>query len=297
MQLTGKHKKVDTIQSARRHVDKTGTTTSGRTRWVTNAYRWLHRRSVITQLLSSSSAMLIGSGEAQSATLSAPKVIDRAWASFGGGPSDLVFPEIFLGDWDVESVLVNVELPLGEERVPNVAQVRRAQQEDLNNVIRYHVRFIRNNTGEVVMDRKFNTGSLLSKYLDLNHQDLCNRILWELESPSTTQVSLPGGLRISTNVLRRSEEYLKQDLLETSEFIQQLFDDPKSQEVRLKYSQTYMKYRWRQASDPEDKKPLIVATQVISDYLSPYDKKAADLASLGRPITLYHYQLSFRKDS
>ena len=145
------------------------------------------------------------------------------------------------------------------------------------------------------MDRKFNTGSLLSKYLDLNDQELCDRIIWEVESPGTTLVSLPGGLRISTNVLRRSEEYLKQDLLETSEFIQQLFDDPKSQEVRLKYSQTYMKYRWRQAYGPNDQKPLIVATQVISDYLSPYDRKATDLASLGRPVTLYHYQLSFRK--
>jgi hypothetical protein len=241
--------------------------------------------------------MLVGAGEAQSATLSAPKVIDRAWASFGGGPSDLIFPENFLGNWNVESVLVNVEFPLGEERIPNVAQVRRAQQEDLDNIVRYHVRFIRNNAGEVVMDRKFNTGSLLSKYLDLSDQELCDRILWELESPSTTQVSLPGGLRVSTNVLRRSEEYLQKDLLETSEFIQQLFDDPKSQEIRLKYSQTYMKYRWRPASGPEDKKPLIVATQVISDYLSPYDSKATDVASLGRPITLYHYQLSFRKDS
>ena len=242
--------------------------------------------------------MLIGSGEAQSAALlSAPKLMDRAWASLGGGPSDLIFPEIFLGNWNVESVLVNVELPFGEERVPNVAQVRRAQQEDLNNIVRYHVRFIKNKAGEVVMDRKFNTGSLLSKYVDLSDQELCDRILWELESPSTTQVSLPGGLRVSTNVLRRSEEYLQKDLLETSEFIQQVFDDPKSQEVRLKYSQTYMKYRWRQASGPDDRKPLIVATQVISDYLSPYDSKATDLASLGRPITLYHYQLSFWKDS
>lgn len=295
MQISGRHMKTETIQTTCRLVDQSASTTSGRTRWVTMASRWLHRRSMIAQLFSSSSAMLIGLGEAQSATLSAPKVIDRALASFGGGPSDLIFPENFLGDWRVESVLVNVELPLGEERVPNVAQVRRAQQEDLNNIIRYHVRFVRNNTGEVVMDRKFNTGSLLSKYLDLNDQELCDRIIWEVESPGTTQVSLPGGLRISTNVLRRSEEYLKQDLLETSEFIQQLFDDPKSQEVRLKYSQTYMKYRWRQAYGPNDQKPLIVATQVISDYLSPYDRKATDLASLGRPVTLYHYQLSFRK--
>lgn len=39
----------------------------------------------------------------------------------GGGPSDLVFPEQFLGRWEVESVLTNVELPLGPEFVPDMA--------------------------------------------------------------------------------------------------------------------------------------------------------------------------------
>lgn len=61
-----------------------------------------------------------------------------------------------------------------------------------------------------------------------------NHPIWELRSPrpSTTQVTLPGGLPVSTNVLHRSEEYLQKDLLETSEYTQQLLYDTKSQKVR-----------------------------------------------------------------
>ena len=101
-------------------------------------------------------------------------------------PSDLTFPDSWLGTWDVRSVLVKVghaglllhrllqprvqsaccqaltpaptqtghvlpnpdllvlpapqvDLPMGESMVPNLAVVQRAQREDLNTEVRYQV--------------------------------------------------------------------------------------------------------------------------------------------------------------
>lgn len=47
--------------------------------------------------------------------------VDKAWEAMGGGPADLVFPEVFAepGVWDVESTLVSVDTPLGLEFVPD----------------------------------------------------------------------------------------------------------------------------------------------------------------------------------
>lgn len=48
-----------------------------------------------------------------------PPALDRAWEAVGGGPSDLYFPEEFLGIWSVESTLASVQLPLGPDFVPD----------------------------------------------------------------------------------------------------------------------------------------------------------------------------------
>ncbi len=53
-----------------------------------------------------------------------PAAFDRAWEQLGGGPADLVFPEPWLGVWQVQSTLTNVQLPLGADFVPD-PRVRR----------------------------------------------------------------------------------------------------------------------------------------------------------------------------
>lgn len=40
-----------------------------------------------------------------------PAFADSAWEAMGGGPSDLFFPDDFVGVWDVTSTLVQVGLP------------------------------------------------------------------------------------------------------------------------------------------------------------------------------------------
>ena len=85
-------------------------------------------------LIAASSALLQldpwGAGEAKASKL--PEAADRAWEALGGGPPDLFFPESFLGDWEVSSVLVSVETPLGDEFLTNKAAVDRSIKQDLN---------------------------------------------------------------------------------------------------------------------------------------------------------------------
>lgn len=49
-----------------------------------------------------------------------PQAVDNAWSSLGGGPSDLTFPDLFLGTWRVQATLTKVETPLGPEFVPDM---------------------------------------------------------------------------------------------------------------------------------------------------------------------------------
>ena len=48
-----------------------------------------------------------------------PAAFDRAWEQMGGGPPDLVFPEEWLGVWEVQSTLTNVQIPLGPDFLPD----------------------------------------------------------------------------------------------------------------------------------------------------------------------------------
>lgn len=93
-------------------------------------------------------------------------------------PTDKNCPCCRLGVWDVTSTLVSVELPEGEAVVPNIAAVRRAQQQDLQQPMQYQVAFMRNPDGRVVYDRRFNTAALLASYYGSN-VDFAGRIDWD----------------------------------------------------------------------------------------------------------------------
>lgn len=243
-------------------------------------------------------SLAAGLGDAQASKL--PEALDKGWTAMGGGPSDLVFPEQFLGRWEVESVLTNVELPLGPEFVPDMAVVQRAQREDLQQRVRYQVGFIRNARGEVVPDRRFNTASLMQTYLGRPVSEVSQRILWNPDDPNLLQMNLPGGLEVTTRVMRRSEETQGPDRLDTSEYFQQMIDTPERLQPKVKGSQCFTKYKWRdsaqlaaQGGAGEQEGPLIVATQVVSDYLTPFDDPGLMMRAANRPVTIYTYRMAF----
>ncbi len=76
----------------------------------------------------------------------------------------------------------------------------------------------------------------------------------------------------------------------------QIYDESSSGTPRLKASQCFTKYKWRpleQAAAAGG--PAIVATQVVSDYLTPYDGEERYLRAMNKPVATYLYRMAFRK--
>ncbi|PRW33134.1 hypothetical protein C2E21_7942 [Chlorella sorokiniana] len=251
------------------------------------------------RLLVAAAATLSAAALPRSAAASKlPAAVDRAWEGLGGGPADLVFPAQFLGVWDVDSVLRRVDLPLGPELVPDMRVVQRARQEDLDTVVQYQVAFLRNARGEVVPDRAFNTASLMNTYLGMPAAEVRRRIAWNENDPNLLEMGLPGGMQVSTRVTRRSEEWQGEDRLSTSEYFQQLIASPSSPQPKVKASQCFTKYHWRpeaEAAAAAGGGVQVVATQVVSDYLTAFDDPAMMMQAGGKPVVVYTYSMAFRR--
>ncbi|KAL6757087.1 hypothetical protein V8C86DRAFT_2631863 [Haematococcus lacustris] len=234
-----------------------------------------------------------------------PAPADRAWEALGGGPADLTFPASFLGQWEVTSVLVKVDTPLGPDMVPDQAVVERARREDLQRPVMYKVAFRTNSQGEVVYDRAFNTAAMLSSYYDRSPADFLKRIRWNPDDPNVLQLSMPDGLAVRTRVTRRLEDNPSPDRIETSEYLEQVFEDAEMAEsqaraspsgTRLKASQCFTKYKYRSEASTAPGQPAIVATQVVSDFLTPNGSNDAQvLQAMNKPVVMYTYKMAFRR--
>lgn len=100
----------------------------------------ISRRQITLGMATSLLAFPVATAQPPAAAASKlPAFADSAWEAMGGGPSDLFFPEGFAGTWDVVSTLVKVDTPLGEDILPDIRMLRRAQQEDLGHPLTYQV--------------------------------------------------------------------------------------------------------------------------------------------------------------
>jgi len=248
-------------------------------------------------------AMLLGPSCPQAIASKLPGFADRAWESLGGGPADLVYPEPLLGKWDVISVLTKVETPMGEEVVPDMNIVNRAKAEDLNRKVQYQAAFIRNSKGEVICDRAFNVASLLSYYYNRPVSDYLSRTNWNPDDPNVLTLNLQGGLAVRMRVTRRAESFPDPSRVETSEYFEQVYDTSNAPQpqgpagVKVKASQCFTKYKWRKDTDTAPGQPSIVATQVVSDYLTPENTTDAGLLlqTMNNPIVIYTYKMAFTR--
>jgi len=232
-----------------------------------------------------------------------PDAADKAWEALGGGPADLIFPPSFLAVWNVESVLVSVELPFGPDYVGDLQAVRRAEAQDKGRRFSYQASFVLNHRDQVVIDRRFNTASLMHTYLGLEADDLARRIQWRSTDPNYLDMTLPNGMHIETRVTKRSEDWtVGEDRLETSEFFQQVLEFPRGENRELvrpkvKASQVYTKYHWRSTTESLGG-PEIVATQVLCEFANSFSGDTGMLmmaAARGKPVTVYTYRMSFSR--
>lgn len=68
--------------------------------------------------------------------------------------------------------------------------------------------------------------------------------------------------------------------------------------LQVKASQCFTKYRWRTTEEAaRDNGPEIVATQVVSDYLTPYDGEMLMMQAKDKPVVKYTYRMTFRYGS
>eukprot|EP01023_Acetabularia_acetabulum_P048523 TRINITY_DN5136_c0_g1_i17.p1 TRINITY_DN5136_c0_g1~~TRINITY_DN5136_c0_g1_i17.p1 ORF type:complete len:317 (-),score=59.65 TRINITY_DN5136_c0_g1_i17:162-1112(-) len=252
----------------------------------------LSRRELVGVSSSAASLLMWADCEAQASKLGA--AVDSAWEKVGGGPADLFFPTPFQGVWEVDSVLVDTKTPLGEEFVPDLRALARARNEDLNKVLHYKIAFRENSQNQVILDRTYNTAKLVEAYFG-NKYNFQQRISWNPDDPNILTLTMPGGLQVSTRVTRRSFNQPADDLIETSEYFEQLFDDPEGGPAKLKGSQCFTKYRWRdEEMAQKDDGPTIVATQVVSDYLTGYDNEMKLLEARGRPVVIFVYKMALK---
>ena len=80
--------------------------------------------------------------------------------------------------------------------------------------------------------------------------------------------------------------------LETSEFFRQTFSSAEGQSSRVKASQCFTKYKFRKEAEANGG-PVVVATQVVSDFLTSYDDQALYMKTMNQPIVKYTYKMTF----
>ncbi len=263
-----------------------------------------------------------------------PAAVDAAWASVTGAPPDLFFPPAFAGTFDARSTLISAEAPLGEAALPpaGAAALARARAEDLGVTISYRARWIpapRPPAGAaaaggedgggpwVILDRAFNTASLLSATAGIPGLSSSD-VAWDPSDPNDLRLTLPGGAgSVSLRVTKRSEAPGPPGSrrLETSEFSRQVFEggrvvegppSPSSEgravPPRVTASQCFSKWHWRDRVDAVGADvegapgPTIIATQVVSSFLTPDDPGGISPASLGAgggtAVAVYTYRLA-----
>ena len=192
------------------------------------------------------------------------------------------------------STLTDIALPFGADFTVDPRVVDRAKREDLNHAITYEIRFFRNSRGQVILDRRYNTAALMAMYYGKD-APFIRGITWNKDDPNDLSLALPSGGTVSTRVTRRSEEQPADQRIETSEYLRQTFQTSmENVSSKVKASQCFTKYKWRSAVAAAGR-PEIVATQVVSDYLTAFDDESKFMRSMGKAVTIYTYQMSFQR--
>ena len=149
-------------------------------------------------------------------------LISEAWSAISGAPSDLTFPEDFLGTWLCYSTLTRVDNLQGDELVQDIAVVNRARK-DVGQQIVYPMRFIKNDQGRVVMDRAYNVVRMAEA--TARAYNVIDSVEWDVNDPNVLRGRIGAdGRAVFFRVNQRSEEYPAPDRIETSEVAQIVFD-------------------------------------------------------------------------
>ena len=245
-------------------------------------------------------------------------LISEAWSAISGAPSDLTFPEDFLGTWLCYSTLTRVDNLQGDELVQDIAVVNRARK-DVGQQIVYPMRFIKRpgtgGDGQGLQRRQDGGGHrarVQRHRLGGVGRQRPERA--EREDRRGRQERVLSGEPTERGVPAP-------DRIETSEVAQIVFDggdnggyaptptddavpaaipamalgpdgtrDPSgaAKATKVKSSRTFTKWKFRSGGCRDG--PAIVAGQTVYDYLTSFDP--GFIESRGQPVTQYTYKLA-----
>ena len=207
-----------------------------------------------------------------------------------------MYPDWFLGDWQVTSTLVDLAAPLAPDLVtPGYADNQRL----LNQPVDFRVRFVEKPTPirakvaagvspwdllsrkpPVVADLAFNGRSLAAAYLG---EDAVQQVTVSAQFPNRQTTVLDQGRQLVSTISDRSTESdTKTDRWIASELFQQEFRT--NAQIYLNQVENTTSYRYINTAPAQ-----IDADQVTAIYLSPQDPDY--FQALNQPVALYRYHL------
>lgn len=209
---------------------------------------------------------------------------------------DLVYPDWFLGDWQVTSTLVDLAAPLA----PKLVTPGYADNENLvDQPVTFAVRFVEERTPlkakvlanaspwellsrkpSVIADLAFNGRSLAAAYLG---EGAVQTVKVDPRFPNRQTTVLDQGRQLVSTISDRTTEFdAKNDTWVASELFQQEFRS--SSQIYLNQVENTTSYRYINTSPAQ-----IDADQVTAIYLSPQDPNY--FQALNQPVALYRYHL------
>ena len=220
--------------------------------------------------------------------------LSDAWSALGGGDADLVFPELFEGNWIASSTCTAVDAPLGDEFIRDRGAYER-QRADIGAEFNYPIRFSRNSRGDVVQDRAFNVRAVAEASRGGGRRVLDGEIDWDINDPNVLKLTTGDGARVFYRVQARSmETNIDARALTTSELAQIVVDrggDAGGVEPKVKSTRVVTKYKYRTAEEAK-RGPQIVVSQTVYEYLTSFDDDQKFIQARGKPVQVSVYKLA-----
>jgi hypothetical protein len=197
---------------------------------------------------------------------------------------DLIYPDWFAGEWQVNTTLIDLAAPLAPEVVTPGFESNR---QFVGKPIAFTVRFVESQRG-LVADRAFNGLSLAKAYLG---DRAVRAVKVDPKNPNRQVTLLRDERELSSTVTARATE-TGIDRFITSELFQQEFRSPD----QLYFNEVENTTAYLKQNRIEE---AIVADQVTAIYLSPQDADYFRTQTLGisRPVALYRYRMEFSRPS
>jgi hypothetical protein len=219
---------------------------------------------------------------------------------------DLIYPDWFLGDWEMETTLLDMVAPLAPTLVTPGFESNR---QFLNQPIRCDIRFINapptrgnspvpqilpRNSQRIVADRAFNGMSLGKAYLG---DRTLRQVQVDPQNPNRQITDLTGDRQLISTVTGRATATANPTQFTTSELFLQEFRG--SGQIYFNEVENTTDYRFNSKFKIQNSKFPITATQVTAIYLSPKDPDYFKTLPRNnplappQPVALYRYRLDF----